>query len=180
MGNWRSPEIIAFEYGGTGTPFVWRSESKVLLEQVPRLIQWFIMATAKTHPDNDPFGEKVALRRFLVLSVHFAECRLRFPAPEMIRLICPICRSPVERTDQWQVNNMDLMPGQNGTIQLSVVLDNLRSAYNVGSILRTADGAGFKHAYLCGITPTPDTSPSGKNRVDSGNSYLLVSPQKRR
>lgn len=36
-GNWRKPEIIAFEYGGTGEPFVWRSESRVLLEQVPRL-----------------------------------------------------------------------------------------------------------------------------------------------
>lgn len=39
MGDWRTPEIIAFEYGGTGTPFAWRSESRVLLEQVPRLNQ---------------------------------------------------------------------------------------------------------------------------------------------
>ncbi|NLF50715.1 MAG: DUF692 family protein [Leptolinea sp.] len=37
FGEWRSPEIIAFEYGGTGAPFIWRSESDVLLEQVPRL-----------------------------------------------------------------------------------------------------------------------------------------------
>lgn len=37
IGNWRTPEIIAFEYGGTGAPFVWRSESRVLLQQVPRL-----------------------------------------------------------------------------------------------------------------------------------------------
>jgi tRNA G18 (ribose-2'-O)-methylase SpoU len=37
-----------------------------------------------------------------------------------------------------------------------VVLDNLRSAYNVGSIVRTADGAGIDHLYLCGITPTLD------------------------
>lgn len=36
-GRWRTPEIIAFEYGGTGKPFVWRSESRVLLTQVPRL-----------------------------------------------------------------------------------------------------------------------------------------------
>jgi tRNA G18 (ribose-2'-O)-methylase SpoU len=26
----------------------------------------------------------------------------------------------------------------------------------VGSILRSADGFGFSHAYLCGITPTPE------------------------
>jgi tRNA G18 (ribose-2'-O)-methylase SpoU len=39
---------------------------------------------------------------------------------------------------------------------LAVLLDNIRSAWNVGSILRSADGFGFAHAYLCGITPTPD------------------------
>jgi len=39
---------------------------------------------------------------------------------------------------------------------LAVLLDNIRSAWNVGSIFRSADGFGFAHAYLCGITPTPD------------------------
>jgi tRNA G18 (ribose-2'-O)-methylase SpoU len=39
---------------------------------------------------------------------------------------------------------------------LAVLLDNIRSAWNVGSILRSADGFGFTHAYLCGITPTGD------------------------
>ena len=39
---------------------------------------------------------------------------------------------------------------------LAVLLDNIRSAGNVGSILRSADGFGFTQAYLCGITPTPD------------------------
>lgn len=34
-------------------------------------------------------------------------------------------------------------------------LDNIRSAYNVGAIFRTADGAGIKHLHLAGITPTP-------------------------
>jgi uncharacterized protein len=37
MSRWREPEIIAFEYGGTGEPFSWRSDPRVLLEQVPRL-----------------------------------------------------------------------------------------------------------------------------------------------
>ncbi len=41
-------------------------------------------------------------------------------------------------------------------LKLSVLIDNVRSAWNVGSILRTADGFGFNHAYLCGITSTPD------------------------
>lgn len=35
------------------------------------------------------------------------------------------------------------------------ILDNIRSMHNVGSIFRTADGAGIKKLYLCGITPSP-------------------------
>lgn len=37
-----------------------------------------------------------------------------------------------------------------------VVLDNVRSLYNTGAILRTADGAGVARVVLCGITPRPD------------------------
>ena len=36
-----------------------------------------------------------------------------------------------------------------------VILDNIRSVYNVGSIFRTADAAGVEKIYLCGITPSP-------------------------
>lgn len=36
-----------------------------------------------------------------------------------------------------------------------VILDNIRSLHNVGSIFRTADGAGAEKIYLCGITPGP-------------------------
>lgn len=36
-----------------------------------------------------------------------------------------------------------------------LVLDNLRSAYNVGALFRSADGAGVTHIYLVGITPLP-------------------------
>ena len=36
-----------------------------------------------------------------------------------------------------------------------VVVEDLRSLHNVGAIFRTADGAGFKHLYLCGITGLP-------------------------
>ncbi len=38
---------------------------------------------------------------------------------------------------------------------ITVILHNIRSLHNVGSIFRTADGAGISKLYLCGITPTP-------------------------
>jgi len=37
-----------------------------------------------------------------------------------------------------------------------IVLDNIRSLYNTGSILRTADASGVDRVVLCGITPRPD------------------------
>ena len=37
-----------------------------------------------------------------------------------------------------------------------VVLDDIRSIYNVGSIFRTSDAAQIAHLYLTGITGTPE------------------------
>jgi 23S rRNA (guanosine2251-2'-O)-methyltransferase len=36
-----------------------------------------------------------------------------------------------------------------------VVLHNIRSLHNVGSIFRTADAVGIEKIYLCGVTPRP-------------------------
>lgn len=36
-----------------------------------------------------------------------------------------------------------------------VMLDNLRSAFNVGSIFRTADAGAVEHLHLCGMTAHP-------------------------
>ena len=53
---------------------------------------------------------------------------------------------------------------------LAVLLDNIRSAWNVGSIFRSADGFGFAHAYLCGITPTPDIEAVTKTSLGAEDS----------
>jgi tRNA G18 (ribose-2'-O)-methylase SpoU len=41
---------------------------------------------------------------------------------------------------------------------LRVVLDNVRSAFNVGSIFRAADACAVEHLYLCGMTAHPPHS----------------------
>lgn len=38
-GRWRKPEIVAFEYGGIGETFAWRTSSDVIKSQVPRLYE---------------------------------------------------------------------------------------------------------------------------------------------
>ena len=40
-------------------------------------------------------------------------------------------------------------------VGLEAMLDNVRSALNVGSIFRSAEGLGLQRLYLAGITPTP-------------------------
>lgn len=41
---------------------------------------------------------------------------------------------------------------------LVVVLDDVRSLYNVGSVFRTADAFAVERVVLCGITATPSTA----------------------
>lgn len=40
-------------------------------------------------------------------------------------------------------------------IPVVVILDNIRSMYNIGSVFRTADAFLVEKIYLCGITATP-------------------------
>lgn len=50
-------------------------------------------------------------------------------------------------------------------MELCVILHNIRSVYNVGSIFRTSDAVGVSKIYLTGITPTP-VDRLGKQRKD--------------
>jgi 23S rRNA (guanosine2251-2'-O)-methyltransferase len=45
--------------------------------------------------------------------------------------------------------------GAMARLPVSVLLDNLRSLYNVGAFFRTGDAAGIERLYLCGITGRP-------------------------
>ncbi len=51
------------------------------------------------------------------------------------------------------------------TTSMIVILHNIRSTHNVGSIFRTADAVGVQKIYLCGITPDP-TDLLGRPRTD--------------
>ncbi|MCU7497286.1 MAG: RNA methyltransferase [Ignavibacteria bacterium] len=51
-----------------------------------------------------------------------------------------------------------------------VLLDNIRSTYNVGSIFRTSDGAMIKKLYLCGYTPHPPKKEILKTALGSTES----------
>ena len=52
-------------------------------------------------------------------------------------------------------------------LPVTVLLNSIRSNYNVGSIFRTSDGAMIEKLYLCGYTPHPLKSSlkSGKKEI---------------
>lgn len=54
--------------------------------------------------------------------------------------------------------------------KLHIILDNIRSAYNVGSIFRTADGAGGCEVHICGMSPTPSNAKVLKTSLGSTES----------
>jgi 23S rRNA (guanosine2251-2'-O)-methyltransferase len=95
-------------------------------------------------------------------------CRLRFPGYEHYSRFrrCPICRSSVHvAATITSITEQDNYVGALRKWKVEVLLDNIRSAWNVGSIFRTADGTGIQKLYLCGITPTPDNSKLRKTAL---------------
>ena len=53
---------------------------------------------------------------------------------------------------------------------LVVVLDNIRSMYNVGSAFRTSDAFLVEKIYLCGITATPPNREINKSALGATDS----------
>ncbi len=55
-------------------------------------------------------------------------------------------------------------------VPLTIVLDNVRSLHNVGSIFRTADGIGVEKLWLCGITGYPPQGDIAKTALGAEES----------
>jgi 23S rRNA (guanosine2251-2'-O)-methyltransferase len=109
-------------------------------------------------------------------------CGLRYPVVEgqPFSQHCPRCRGAtrlvLERSlsqEAWEapvtVVGESAEAGEQG-VCLEAMLDNLRSAWNVGSIFRSADGAGFRRLHLCGISPTPENPAVGKTALGAEQS----------
>ncbi len=96
------------------------------------------------------------------------ECRLRFPimVTSRQRIKCPKCGSPTRLIATADISKINITnhPLSSG-VPLEALLDNIRSALNVGSIFRSADGAGVQHLYLCGVTPAPGNTQIAKTAL---------------
>lgn len=120
------------------------------------------------------------------------DCNQLFPLPEVeadkrshFRGVCPFCSidatfRTVEALEKIQVAyNKRVEKNQivGGPLwetdrvpQASVLIEDVRSLWNVGSIFRTADGAGFDKIFLSGITGTPPRKEIEKVSLGAENS----------
>lgn len=53
-----------------------------------------------------------------------------------------------------------------------VILHNIRSSFNVGSIFRTADAVGVQKIFLTGYTPTPDKNEKIKKTALGAENFV--------
>lgn len=100
-------------------------------------------------------------------------CRFRFPVQHEPGqgFPCPRCRAETSpAVDVATASENSPEPIFSEHAPLAALLDNLRSTWNVGSILRTADGVGIRRVYLCGITPPATHSRVIRTSLGAENS----------
>jgi len=113
---------------------------------------------------------------YVICECENGRCRLRYPSAAHERAVqrCPACGGPVTVVHRLQppaelprpAAPADPAPAGGW----AALLDNVRSLFNVGSIFRSADGAGFGTLYLCGITPTPANPKLAKTALGAEQS----------
>ncbi|MEA2096629.1 MAG: RNA methyltransferase, partial [Candidatus Cloacimonadota bacterium] len=86
---------------------------------------------------------------------------------EFLALAVPIEQEfgKTPKDDEFIILKDDKHSKKNIKNPLYLILDDLRSAFNVGSIFRTAECFGISHIYLCGYTPTPENKKVQKTAM---------------
>jgi tRNA G18 (ribose-2'-O)-methylase SpoU len=110
------------------------------------------------------------ISEFQIFECQNKECRLRFPSNLSIENFekCPLCGFKVLPVGTPFTNHKPKAVVTPPSItQIHLLLDNLRSTLNVGSIFRTANCATIDHIYCCGTTPTPTHAKFSKSGLTS-------------
>jgi 23S rRNA (guanosine2251-2'-O)-methyltransferase len=84
---------------------------------------------------------------------------------------CPASTVEVPRSGEPVFDSSTALAAGYEGLQLpaAVLLDNVRSMYNVGAFFRTADGVGLEKLFLCGITAHPPKSAIAKTALGAEN-----------
>ncbi len=112
--------------------------------------------------------------RYQIRQCQNPDCGLRYPLTEghPFGERCPRCLGATKAILARSLSPTPFPASKRNSQgrRLEALLDNLRSAWNVGAIFRSADGFGVDHLYLCGITPTPENESVRKTALGAENS----------
>jgi 23S rRNA (guanosine2251-2'-O)-methyltransferase len=100
-------------------------------------------------------------------------CAMRFPlvAGQSPSGRCPRCLAETDLVAEYPLAHEPVKSADAAAHPGPVaLLDNIRSAWNVGAIFRSADGFGFSGLRLCGITPTPENESVQKTSLGAEKS----------
>lgn len=115
----------------------------------------------------------MSAKHFEIRHCQNSKCGLRYPLVEKNSFgeRCPICLddTKVIITQTFPVfKNQSRLNLPKKRIKYALI-DNVRSAANVGAIFRTSDGFGLEKLFLCGITPTPENKGVQKTSMRTEN-----------
>lgn len=102
-------------------------------------------------------------------------CGLRYPIEKDSKfgIRCPHCLGETKAISEKLIHEEEKSRtkiNKDTKFIRAVLLDNIRSALNVGSILRSAEGLGFNQVFLCGITPSPENEAVKKTSLGAEDS----------
>lgn len=131
------------------------------LELLKKYFLWFDF-----YNQSEPLLKKIAHLEFNI-AVDMSRRQLLDIAVPLERFL----KLSVKDENIFQVTHLDGSKNERKTYPFVLVLDHLRSAFNVGSIFRTAECLGVEHIYLVGYTPTPEDR--GVQKTAMGTEALL-------
>jgi tRNA G18 (ribose-2'-O)-methylase SpoU len=103
-------------------------------------------------------------------------CRFRFPvrAGSEAGAVCPQCGGETVFVTEQFGSHVVERPISSPTRVIEGLLDNIRSAFNVGAIFRTADAAAVSCLHLCGMTAKPENARVAKTALGAEKNVSWV------
>jgi len=106
--------------------------------------------------------------RYQIQQCERRDCHFRFPVAGEYPQggVCPRCGDRARLVSApYTAHEVEIGKVVPSGPEIEALLDNIRSVFNVGNMLRTADGAGIRHMHLCGITPAPNNPKLAKTAL---------------
>lgn len=108
---------------------------------------------------------ELGLHHIAKLAMHIDET---IGLPQLCGLLVPVEREHEREniTDaDFIVTGRDICGREPSIMPVTVILDNLRSSFNVGGIFRTGECVGVQKIVLCGYTATPGNRKTGRSAL---------------